>query len=133
MLTAWVNSLRGYLEERGLDTFFRIFDPFRNTKVYLLKYWGLDDPDQVVAWENLFLTRIGGALVFYYNVDNLKCSKKYIMNSISLDIWESIKKYLVIVSNGPATYAAVISNIHQVSSSAILNIVDDLRKIYLIK
>ena len=30
-LTAWVNSLRGYLKERGLDTVFRIFDPVSNT------------------------------------------------------------------------------------------------------
>ena len=39
-LTAWANLIRVYLEERGLCTVFRIFDPVRNTDIYLLKYWG---------------------------------------------------------------------------------------------
>ena len=55
------------------------------------------------------------------------------MNSISLYLWVSIEKYLGIGANGPATYAAVISKIHQVSLSAICNLVDDLSKISLIK
>ena len=48
-LTAWVNSLRGYLEERGLDTVFLIFDPVRNTEVCLFKDWGSDKPYRVAA------------------------------------------------------------------------------------
>ena len=44
-LMAWVNSLRGYLEERGLDIVFWIFDLVSNTNVYLLKNWGLEETD----------------------------------------------------------------------------------------
>ena len=59
--------------------------------------------DQVASWYNLVLTGIGGAPVCDYDVDNLKWSGKDIMNSISLDIWDSIEKYLGIRANGPAT------------------------------
>ena len=46
---------------------------------------------------------------------------------------ELINKYLGIRTNIPATYAAVISKIQQVSSSAICNLVNELRDMYLIK
>ena len=68
-----------------------------------MKDWGLAKPYRFVAWENLVLTVIGGAPVCYYHVNNLKWSSKAIMNSIYLDIWESIEKYLGIGANGPAT------------------------------
>ena len=79
------------------------------------------------------ITGIGGAPVCDYNVDNLKWSGKAIMNSISLNLWESIDKYSGIRANGISTYAAIILKIQQVSSSEIRNIVDGLRKMSLIK
>ena len=132
-LVARVSSLRGHLEERGLDTIFRIFDTVRNTEVYLLKEWGSAKPDQVATWKNLVLTRIGGTPICDYDVDKLKCSRKYIVNNIYLDLWELINKYLVIKSNGTATYTAIISKIQQFSLSMIRNIFDELGKMYLIK
>ena len=87
-LTVWVNSLIGYLEERGLDNVLRIFDPVRNTKVYLLKDWGLHKPYRFVAWDNIVLTGIGGAPVRDHDGDNLKWSGKAITNRILLYLWE---------------------------------------------
>ena len=87
-LTVWVKSLRGYLEERGLYTVFRIFDLVRNIKVYLLKDWGSTEPDRVVAWDNFVLNGIGGAPVCDYDVDDLKWTGKAIMNSIYLYLWD---------------------------------------------
>ena len=60
MLTEWVNLLRGYLKERGLDNVFRIFYLVSNTEVYLLKEWGSTNPDLVASWYNILLTVIGG-------------------------------------------------------------------------
>ena len=54
------------------------------------------------------LTRIGGAPVCDYNVNNLKWGGKSIMNRISLDLWGSIEKYFGIEYNRPATYTDVI-------------------------
>ena len=91
-LTGWVNSLKGYLKERGLDTALHIFDTVGNTEVYLIKDWGLVKPYRIAAWENLVLTGILGATFFDCDVDNLKWCGKSIMNSISLDIWDSNEK-----------------------------------------
>jgi hypothetical protein len=41
------------------------------------------------------------------------------MNSIGLDLWETIKKDVGIGANGPLTYAAVIAKIQQVSASTV--------------
>ena len=38
-LTSWITSLRVNLEERGLDTVFRIIDANNRTKAYLLGKW----------------------------------------------------------------------------------------------
>ena len=98
-----------------------------------MKDWSLAKPDRVAEWENLVLTGIRGAPVCDYDVDNLKWSGKAIMNIIYLDLWESTDKYLGFEANEPDNYAEVISKIHQVRYSAIHNIVDGLRNMYLIK
>lgn len=41
-LTSWVNSIRLYMEtHHGMDTVFRIYDPVRDSEVYLLLLAGL--------------------------------------------------------------------------------------------
>ena len=108
-LTVWVKSLRGNPKERGLDTVFQIFDTVSNTKICLLKEWGLAKPDRVAAWENLSLAVIGVTPVCDDDVNKLKCSGKAIVNSKTIYQWELINKYLVIESNGTAAYTSVIS------------------------
>ena len=54
------------------------------------------------------------------------------MNSISLDLWETIEKDVGVGSNGPLTYAAVISKIQQVSASAVRSLVTQLKTMHLL-
>ncbi len=131
-LTSWVNSIRNYMEERGMDTVFRIFDTSSNSEIYLLQDWGSADPISVAAWETSLLSGIDNLPVCDYDVDNLKWSGKAIMNSISLDLWETIEKDVGVGSNGPLTYAAVISKIQQVSASAVRSLVTQLKTMHLL-
>jgi hypothetical protein len=39
-LTLWVNALRAYCEEHGVDTVFHIYNPNTDSELYLLKNWG---------------------------------------------------------------------------------------------
>jgi hypothetical protein len=55
------------------------------------------------------------------------------MNSIALDLWETIEKDVGIGANDPATYAAVIAKIQQVSASAVRTMVKNLKQMSLIK
>ena len=40
-LTSWIDALRVYMDERGLDSVFRVYDASQGTETYLLKNWGL--------------------------------------------------------------------------------------------
>lgn len=131
-LTSWVNAIRGYMEEHGMDTVFRIYDSDNNTEVYLLQDWGSADPIKAATWEESLMVGIGTLPPCEYDIDNLKWSGKAIMNSISLDLWETIEKDYGVGSNGPVTYAAVISKIQQVSASSIRTLVDKLKKLHLL-
>ena len=55
------------------------------------------------------------------------------MNSISLDVWESIEKDVGVGANGSATHAAVILKIQQLRSSVIHNLFYEIGKMSLIK
>ena len=79
------------------------------------------------------LPGIGAAPVCDYDADNLKWCRKSIINSIPLDLCDSIEKYLGIRDNRTATYAAVISKIQQVILCAIPNLFDNLSKMSCIK
>ncbi len=132
-LTSWVNSIRAYMEEHGMDTVFCIYDSAKDSEVYLLQDWGSSDPLKVSTWEATIIAGIGTAPPCEYDIDNLKWSGKAIMNSISLDLWETIEKDVGVGSNGPVTYAAVISKIQQVSASSVRALVDNLKKMHLLQ
>jgi hypothetical protein len=133
-LTSWVNALRAYCEEHGMDTVFRIYDLEGDSEVYLLKEWGAASPEKVIKWEAALTSGIGESPPCDYDINNLKWSGKAIMNSIALDLWETIEKEDVgIGANGPATYTAVIAKIQQVSASAVRTMVNTLKQMSLIK
>ena len=133
MLTAWLKSLGGYPEERVLDTVSRIFDPVGNTEVYLLKDWVLDKPDQFASWDNLVLPGIRITSVCDYHVNNLKWSRKTILNSISLDLWDFIEKDLVIGATKLLSTQTLSLRFSKSVHLRIRNLVDDLRNMSLFK
>ena len=51
-LTAWINSIRSYMEEHGLDTVFRVYTRLRDgaLQTYLLEEWGTVRSDVIDAW-----------------------------------------------------------------------------------
>jgi hypothetical protein len=132
-LTSWVNSIRSYMETHGLDTVFCMYDSVKDSEVYLLVDWGSADSIQVVIWESQLLSGVGGLPPCKYDMDNLKWSGKAIMNSISLDLWETIEKEVGVGASGPMTYAAVICKIQHVTSSAICSLVEKLRNMHLLQ
>ena len=51
-LTAWINSIRLYMEKHGLDTVFRVYTPLQDgaPETYLLEEWGTVRSDAINAW-----------------------------------------------------------------------------------
>jgi hypothetical protein len=130
-MTSWKSATQEYMEEHGLDTVFRIYDPIQDTEAHLLQEWGKAEPDAVEAWEDSLAAGVGNSPLCDFDLDNLKWSGKALMRSIALDLWETVEKDIGIGANGPRTFTAVISKIQQVSASSTRTMVDKLRKMNL--
>jgi hypothetical protein len=68
-----------------------------------------------------------------YDLDNLRWSGKAVLNSVSLELWETVEKDLGADAVGPEVFTAVVYKLQQVSSAAVRSLVDDLKKLSLIK
>jgi hypothetical protein len=132
-LTSWVNAMRSYLEERGMDTVFRIFDPDNNSETYILKDYGSASSTEVTTWTKTLEKGVGDRDPCNYDLDNLMWSGKAIMNSIALDLWETIEKDIGVQAGGPVAYATVVGKIQQVSASSVRSLVSKLKVMSLIK
>jgi hypothetical protein len=137
-LTSWVNSTRSYMEERGMDTVFHIYDWRTDSKVYLLTDWGSASPVKIEEWVATLragITQANGINLppCNYDLDNLKWSGNAILNSVSLPLWETVEKDLGVDASGPEAFAAVVYKLQQVSSAAVRTLVDELKGLSLLK
>jgi hypothetical protein len=139
-LTSWVNSTRSYMEERGLDTVFYVYDRQTDSETYLLTDWGSASPTKIEAWVATLRAGVptgaaDGSLLppCDYDLDNLKWSGKAILNSVTLPLWETVEKDLGVDASGPEAFAAVVYKLQQVSSAAVRTLVDELKGLSLIK
>jgi hypothetical protein len=137
-LTSWVNSTRSYMEERGLDTVFYVYDGQTDTETYLLTDWGSVSPAKIKDWVatlRVGVPRMDGTVspVCDYDLDNLKWSGKAVLNSVSLSLWETVEKDLGVDASGPEAFAAVVYKLQQVSSAAVRHLVDELNGLSLLK
>jgi hypothetical protein len=98
------------MEEYCLDTVFHVYDWQTDSKVYLLTDWGSTSPAKSEAWVATLQAGVlqpdGTTLPpCDYNLDNLKWSGKAILNSVSLALWETVKKDLGMDTSGPEASA----------------------------
>jgi hypothetical protein len=137
-LTSWVNSTRSYMEERGMDIIFHVYDWETNSETYLLTDWGSASPAKIEAWVATLRAGVpkpDGTLLppCNYDLDNLKWSGKAILNTVSLPLWETVEKDLGVDATGPEAFAAVVYKLQQVSSAAFRALADELKNLSLIK
>ena len=55
-LTSWIACIRSYTENNGMETIFRIYDPYLKTGVYLLDDWGAAKDGKVSKWVQTLTT-----------------------------------------------------------------------------
>jgi hypothetical protein len=68
-----------------------------------------------------------------YNLDNLKWSRKAILNIISLTLWETIEKDFRINASGPKAFSGAVYKLQQMNSAAICSLVKRLQELSLLK
>ena len=158
-LAAWINSIFLYMKENGLDTVLQVYTPLRDgaPKTYLLEEWGTVRSDAIDAWirslensvpstpsafiaqqadyaaDNTLPPLVAICPVCPYNTDNLRRSGKAIMASVTLELWEGLKKTLGTDPTGPEYFFAGIGNLQQANSAASRTLVEELKGMSLIK
>ena len=57
-LASWVNSIKTYIGEGGLDTVFWVYNASTDFYTYLLEYWGSAEPKSIQKWVDNLCTGV---------------------------------------------------------------------------
>ena len=150
MLTAWINSIRSYMEEHGINTVFRVYTSLQDgsPETYPLEEWLTVRSDSINAWigflkngvpntpgalvsqeeayaaENLLPPDVTIYPVCPDDTDNLRWSGKAIVASVTLELWEGLKKTLGTDPTGPEAFFTVIGKLQHTNSAASQTLVE---------
>ena len=120
-----------------MDTVMRIYDANTQQELYMLSpdEWGriaaADVKDQVVEFTAGVYT--AGSTTTRHNVcrfdqDNLQWSGQFIMNSISLPLWQIIERETGPDPTGPEAFHAIIQHAQIATASMVQSLVNELKK-----
>ena len=102
------------MEDNGMETAFRVYNPDLKTEVYLLDNWGSAEDGKVSKWVQTLTTMGFGYVkgnclpVGNFNFNNPPGNGKAALVSITLEIWYTIKKYLGYDAYGPKVFCVII-------------------------
>ena len=122
-----------YMEDNGMYTVFLVYDPDIKTEIYLLDDWGADEDGKVSEWVQTLTTRgVGYGKGNYlpicnFDCDNIAWIRKSVLVSITLELWETIKKDPGYDASGPEFFCSIIQNQQRVNSSAICALIQALK------
>ena len=80
------------MEDNGMDTIFRVYNPYLKTEVYLLDDWGSEKYGKISKWvQTLTITGIGDRKgnclpVCNFNYNNIAWIRKAVLTSIILEL-----------------------------------------------
>ena len=57
-LTSWVKYIKTYMEERGIDTVFRVYDASTDFETYLFEDWVSAEPKSIQQWVETLRTGV---------------------------------------------------------------------------
>ena len=128
----WIDQIRDEIEQRGMDTVFRIVEG--DAETYILDTFGKASRDIVAKWvTTLSETGVGGKPVCTFDKENLRMSGTMIRHSLDIDMLKKLESDVPAQATGPEVFAAVV-NIHQaLSSSAVRVLVAKLQALKLSK
>ena len=127
-LLTWIGRARAEIEERGMDTVFRIVERGGASELYLLEQFGRSDIATVATWVADLRT-----LGCPYDDENLRMSAKMLLASLDLEMLKKIESDVPKDATGPEVFAAIVNNHQSLSSSAVRGLTDRLRALKLVK
>ena len=132
-MKSWITTLQVYLEERGLDTVFRMLNITTGKEAYILEKWGESkNENKIKKWVKHLRAglpkEVGNIHIpCIFDDDSLLWSGKAILNSISLEIWEIIEKSSPPYPLGPKVFCAIIRKKQYLNESSVRKMVNDFQ------
>ena len=117
-----------------MDTVFCFYNEDPNTKVYLLDEWRVDKYGKVSKWvQTVTTTGVGGRKINFLPIcnfahNNISWVGKSVLTSITIEIWENIKKDLRYDASVSEVFCTIIQKQQQVNSSAVCALDQSLQK-----
>jgi hypothetical protein len=136
-IPSWVAMIRSCFEDRGMDTVMRLYNAEEEEELYMLsdENWGRVDGRDVTNWVKELKrgvlkdgqdTELHPACPF--DQDNLAWSGKFIMNSITSDLWEIIEKEVGSNPTGPEAFFAIIQEGQVSTASMVQALTEQLKR-----
>ncbi len=100
---------------------------------YLLTEWASANMESTDEWVEKLRTGVpdstgNKAAVCEYTLQNLQMSRKAVLNSLEIDLWQEIEREVPFDATGPQVLTAVLEVKLQVTSSIVRSLVDELWK-----
>ena len=109
----WIKQVCTYMENRGLDSVFRMFNYKNGKEYYLLEKWSeIKKPNQIENWvrqlkQGLKISQDKRLPVCSNDLENLGWSGEALQNSISNSLWRQIERDLDTHATGPEVFKAI--------------------------
>jgi hypothetical protein len=122
-LTYWLREITKRIENCGMDTVFRVYDPTKATQEqYLLSSWNNISEEDFDAWMKALQTegvkRAGGGPnlpVCDWDIENLTWSGEMLKDIISEKLWMDIVSLLP-SETGPHVFMAIVERVQYTSA-----------------
>ena len=129
-LVQWIDNISKYIEDRGMDTVFRIYHHLQQDETYLFEKWNIPSKDNLINdWVIDFKKGIqlmaGRKSKCYYDLDNLNWSGTALKNSVTATLWKSISSSLPKNATGPEVFKTIIDKCTGIKNDGILKSVEN--------
>ena len=126
------------MEERGLDSVFRVYNYKNNKEYYLLEKWApVTRPQVIENWIRQLRRRMKFNPVNRhpscdYDIENLAFSAKALRNSVTHEMWQSIENDLQERATGPEVFKAIIMKYRFINTGTLRALTNELAQMSLI-
>ena len=139
-ITTWPEQICIAVEEHDMDTVLHIYNAKDQAEAYMLDHetWGHMDTSGVEAWVEELQNRVhrdgtnkNPQDVCRFDIENLELTGKYIMNSLTVDLWNIIEKEVGANVDEPTALHAIVQQAQVSTASMVQKLTGQLKEMSL--
>ena len=134
---SWIKNVQIYMDKRGMDLAFRLYNYKNNKEYYLFEKWTMvRNPDQIDCWTKQL--KKGVKLRGYCcppcpcNLENLQWSGKALQNIVSDALWQLMERQVPEYATGPEVFKMIIMKWKHLSISTICTREQELKTLKIV-